>query len=63
MNNRRSGLAIGSLQLGNLANLNNDGQLVLKQGASLANHASSGSVVASSVGGNFVQGSSGSLDA
>lgn len=60
--NRSGGVAIGNLQLGNLANFSNAGQLVLKHGAGLNNHAGTGVVVASSVGGNFVQSASGSMD-
>ncbi len=60
--NSAGGLAIGNLQLGNLANFLNSGDLVLKQGASLSNYATGGSVVSSSVGGNFTQSASGSLN-
>lgn len=61
VDNRSGALAIGSLQLGSLANFLNSGNLVLKQGASLSNYASSGSMVSSSIGGNFTQSASGSL--
>lgn len=60
--NLSGGLALGNLQLGNLANFLNSGDLVLKQGASLSNYTTGGSVVSSSVGGNFTQSASGSLD-
>lgn len=60
--NSAGGLAIGNLQLGNLANFLNSGDLVLKQGASLSNYTTGGSVVSSSVGGNFTQSASGSLN-
>lgn len=62
VDNRNGALAVGSLQLGSLANFLNSGNLVLKQGASLSNYATGGSVVSSSVGGNFTQNASGSLD-
>ncbi|MFP6851144.1 MAG: autotransporter domain-containing protein [Pseudomonas sp.] len=60
--NRSGALAIGGLQLGSLANFNNAGDLVLKQGASLATYASTGSAISSRIGGNFVQSSNGSLN-
>lgn len=62
VDNRSGALAIGGLQLGNLSNFSNSGNLVLKQGASLTDYATGGSVLASSVGGNFTQNASGSLN-
>lgn len=62
VDNRSGALAVGGLQLGNLSNFSNSGNLVLKQGASLTDYATGGSVLASSVGGNFTQNASGSLN-
>lgn len=61
VDNRQGGVAVGSLQLGNQASFNNAGSLVLMQGVPLTNPAGTGSVVASTVGGNFAQTASGSM--
>lgn len=61
VDNRQGSVAVGSLQLGNQASFNNAGSLVLMQGVPLTNPAGTGSVVASTVGGNFVQTASGSM--
>ena len=59
--NRRQGRAIGGVELGTLADLSNDGLMVLKQGATLAAYATTGTATASSIGGDFVQSGSGRL--
>lgn len=59
--NRAGGIAIGALQLGTLAGLENAGTLVLKQSASLADYTETGAATASVIGGDFRQTSTGSL--
>lgn len=61
VDNRSGGTLLGALYLGSLANLNNAGALYLKQGSSITAPASTGSAIASTIGGTFRQSSTGVL--